>query len=114
RLMPVGQGAWPRVVRQVGGEPLRLWARGTAAADVGQVAVRVEGDNVPAAHVERVVAGRLRMGGRPEEVELVLSGIVRVRTGSSRVGVGDGVVLVVSDRRRGDAQQPAETGGVAG
>src|SRR5581483_7069114 len=60
-MMPVGERAAGWMGGQIGAEPTFLRRSRVAAADF--VAVRIEGDDVPAAEVVTVVAGR-RVAGR--------------------------------------------------
>src|SRR5205807_6786167 len=93
RVVPVGQGARPRVRGQIRLEPLLL-RRSRPHRDV-----RVQGDDVPGAEVVAVVAlGGVAGGGA--EVAVVARG-------------AGGVVVVVARHRAGARFEPAPGGRVA-
>src|SRR6476661_3645857 len=97
RVVPVGERAGPAVGGEVGPQPPLLRRPGLAAADLG--AVRVQGDDVPAAPVEGVVAGGGGAGRGAEVAEVAR-------------GVG-GVVVVVARGGVGARLRPAPARGVA-
>ena len=111
--MPERHDAWLRVEREVVLKPLRLRAGGGAALGRRLGTVGVQGDQMPAAQVERIVAGCTRGGRRTEIVEVVGCGIVGRRAGYA-VGILAGLVLVIAGDRVGDRIEPSPCRGVAG
>src|SRR5919108_3002819 len=96
-MVPVRQRAGVAVCAEVGAQPLFLGRASAAAAHL--TAVGVEGDQVPGADVERVVALPPRSGrarGAPDAVEVV-----------EVAGCAGGLVLVVAGGRVSDALQAA-------